>query len=1334
MAEIPLLLEEALAEEGLAAEEAGSLGAEAVETAAVPLTEEEVQANAQRVINSLKTPEGRANLKLHAKTLLKNNLPNIVKAALGTTIGAGAGAGIEAAIKGAGDHVTQIVKDKASSIMNNTRDKLQGRVDAGRADMQHFANAVADSRQPELAQVLQNPMARSQMITDGAALIANHHPSVMNKTVGDSILGADLASRSPFISGSGTGIAGPTDLQMRRQLIADRMQKAVGDGFFDDLWDGIKGVGKSVVHGVEGLVEHPGKTLEGLATLPLQMIPGGSGLSKALGGGGPSAAQSKPSTNVYVIKEGGQKPVGDARIGLTPRNTVGKTAFNQAPSTLIQPSRALGMLPRGSMAMETPAMRNQNALAMINRKRTYAQMDAPGSDMISSEMVMGAPIGSQSTASVGTGGSDSVDKIAGDAAPPAASANTFKTVGDALPPPNDSTASDERNMAMMTHGEVQRAGGMVANSIIGRLLALLVQKEQLLDCQAYFSTGLNSVQMRGVTIQNYEQKDAVWNLTSIRFNASLPFMSCQPTAFPAESDQTHTDLAYTLSAISVVEIELEQPDISPPLASNVTYAALAPLLDGMPITEFASALRIRIRNTDVDALVNLAALTKLNFEAQTGYSFMLMLLKLMAYQSWFFYSPGNEWDQIATGVNYEVDGGNWATQDAIFPFDLKADMTNRFLTRAQYSARNLRIAVITYREMTDKLLGRQNQGARWTAGGQNRNWDPQFEPDTWTTTCAVVFVNSSEKQNYPERLTARMLTQMAYPVTFVRSETPWRSYQTTNNGAEWVDVAAASEGHIYPNGNMMHIPGPTDTVLLVMTDLEEIQQGFNLRLGATGHVVNVTWLMTPGNPAGHAVLANAIYNFLDNADVPTVIQWEIARWESRYGNASDRSSAMRVLANSLYRKGPGRFYSESPVQVEQEAMGYRQVIVKQGGAAPAPGNFPIDNVVFNYGDNSPAAAIFNNVKYGTELPIGYKMVGRTQDAAHTIWSAKTQGTTFKIGQTDAVMQLMAERGWLKPSEESPQTNLSNPARTFASIREMAEIMHAISTHLREANSISLFDYLGYGQTNVAVARDAQIDSNLAMRMKFFGPAEGIMTYGIQYPQATIDFEHMKPDNGAGLLNVNDWLLHRVTVTSWVGESHIALSKYLGAPILAETRARFNSPATYKATKMTNPDNINQQVIVDSVVPGYDDVDEVKALYGLRIWSKAALPVGAVVNPKFIINNETTGQTRRFFIAFDSPLVDAATMASYGQEGYANLFTNFPLPIIHNPIVYEWGTAGERSRYGVSGLRSSFVIPEGTPSSALFVTLNDTVSTEVSPYWSGNGQPHLFRAKTLAEFL
>mgnify|MGYP002803865499 FL=1 len=1271
---------------------------------------------------------------MHAKTLLKNNLPNIVKAALGTTIGAGAGAGIEAAIKGAGDHVTQIVKEKATNMMNNARNRMQHAVDAGRQDMRRYAGTVEDNTQPHLAQVLANPMARTQMITDGAALIANHHPSIMEKTVGDALLGSDIASRSPFISGGGTGIAGPTDLQMRRQLIADRMQKAVGDGFFDDLWDGIKGVGKSVVHGVEGLVEHPGKTLEGLATLPLQMIPGGSGLSKALGGGGPSTAQAKPSTNVYVIKEGGQKPVGDARLGLTPRNTVGKTAFNQAPSTLIQPSRALGMLPRGSMAQETPAMRNQNALAISNRKRSFAQMDAPGSEVIAPQMVMGMPIGSDASASVGTESGSGVDKVAGDAAPPAAAANTFKTVGDALPP-NDATTSDERNMAMMTHGEIERAGGMVANSIIGRLLALLVQKEQLLDCQSYFSTGLNSTQMRGVTIQNYEQKDAIWNLTSIRFNASLPFMAFQPTAFPLEADNTHTDLQYALSAVSVVEIELEQPTISPPLASNVTYAALAPLLDGMPITEFASALRIRIRNTDVDALVNLAALTKLNFEAQTGYSFMSMLLKMMAYQSWFFYLPGNEWDQIATGVNYDVDGGNWDLQDVMFPFDLK-QANNRYLTRALYAGRNLQVAVITYREYTDKLLGRQNDGARWTVMGQNRNWAPEFEPDQWTTNCAVVFINSSEKANYPERLSARMLSQMAYPVTFRRSNTAWRSFQAVDNDSpEWVDVAGAAEGHIYCNGNLMHIPGPTDTVLFVMTDLEDIKQGFQLTLGATGHTVNVTWLMTPGNPGGAAILTGAINNYLDNADVPTVLQWEIARWESRYGNASDRSSAMRVLANALYRKGPGRYYSESTVAAQRVQMGYRQVIIKTGGQAPAPANFPIDNVVFDYDDNvQDAPPIFNNIKYGTELPIGYKMVGRNQDDAHTLWIVKTQGTTFKIGQTDAIMQLMAERGWLKPSEESPQTNLSNPARTFASIREMAEIIHAITTHLREANSLSLFDFFGYGQTNVVNAREGQIDSNLAMRMKFFGPAQDVMTYGIQYPQATVLFEQMKPDNGAGLMDVNDWDLNRLLVTPWVGESHIALSKYLGAPILAETRARFNSPTTYKATKMQDPDNPNRRIIVDSIVPGYDDVDEVKALYGLRIWTKAALPVGEITNPKFILDNITTGQVERMYVAFDSPLVDGATLTSYGEHDYANLFTTFPLPIIHNVVVYIWAIAGERIRYGVPGLRSSFVIPEGTPSSALFVTLNDTVSTEVSPYWSGNGQPHLFRAKTLAEFL
>lgn len=1201
----------------------GAETAEGLEAASTAEAEAAARADAREVINAMKNPAVRQQLMATARQgaskWVRNHAGQLVRAGAGTLAAGGVGAGIDEAIEQARDKGRQMLSHLPTSAQNPT----------ARARM-----------------AAQNPMIRTHVISDGAALLANQVPEMQN-----------IVRQSPALSQTNSGHSSTRQSATRSTR---PRQKTVGDNFWDDVANAFD----PMVNWMNDKIYAPmANAIGGESTADkiggpiMKTIPG---IPKAAIPSGPAPPKQKILQPVVVV-EGNhptQKTVGDAPPGLK-HGQVGKTIFNQ--STLIRRPVATNVAP------------NQEIAAMPNNN--FYGTNMLGADYRNMQNLFDTP---------GIAEGSGINKVVGDAAPTRGmKRRAIKTVGDA--PPGD----------IMTEEEVETAATLAHASTLLTLQMLLVQKSQLLNCQNYFDTGLSDVNMRIAVTNEYGQKQAVWNQSPIRYNCSLPMAALNPTVVPFW-DVGPADVDFSQGFLAIIEYERYALAISTPLAGNVTYAALSPLLHGAPLTDFASALRVKVILTEVDALVNAMEMTKLSFEAQTSYSFVIPLSKLLLYLGQIYYIQGQEMNEFVSGMQYWAPHAAWGVHDRRFPLGAINDTVANLP--------NANLAWITYKEMVDKLLNITNIGDRW---GNNVNWAPEFDPENWGNSCAVVFVRIDELNRVPDRLSARILSQLDYPYYIRNCDADWARLQADN---AWDD--AGQHGTVFPRAGLGHIPGPTDVVLFIVVNMSIIRPGQTLSFGATGHVQQLAAGNTPAAPLIGAQLWLALEAFITHGDGPVALINEVRRWESTYGNNSDRDSALRVVAHQMYARGQPKYFSEALDNQYDEFMGYR--------VCTDPADTPFEG---GCEENSDEEANRNVMRDNTETPLGWRISAR--NAVDVDMNNATQDACIKLGQQDLMISFMVERKWLLTAEESAEQRLSDPTRIFATVREMAEIMLAESTIIRQLASISYFDVLQYGDTAVAPAE--KLTSELGYRNKYFEAAAAILIEGIQYPSAFIDFETQQPYDTLDVIGNDDWEAGRLVVIPWTGMSEISYAKYVGAPILAATRVSLRSE-TFRSGLIVDPDTQND-IIVDSVLPDQSPVG-VSALEGLRLLTKAYLPTGVALNPKWILFNTTTANTKRWFVAFNPPDMDIATMKAYDLD--VVLYSVFATPVIHYVLVRNWSEGAQNYRYGVNGMRETFLTQTGSVNFGLFVSLADAKSTEVSPYYGGHGREDFFRVLTFAD--
>lgn len=594
-------------------------------------------------------------------------------------------------------------------------------------------------------------------------------------------------------------------------------------------------------------------------------------------------------------------------------------------------------------------------------------------------------------------------------------------------------------------------------SVMFELMSKIVQIEQLLLSTVKIQPGSTPRNTLAQIITQVAPQPFLRAHRTIQFNYNQWGANGHLATMQNKSDDTNS---WTNILAATRTVVTSQPRAVPYLG-NVTWSQLAPLINNTSIGEFSSIFRLKIRANDMDVMANQMAQSYNQIQAAAGYSAATKLAKLMAYQVALFQITRNEetaiWGngQVMTLNQYDGNVGG-LLGNRFFPLNT----TNAALA---VGLQRMTLGVVGYSQFVDLQLGRIP-------------WEPNqvYNCKSWGTATAVVMCRLAELSSGLQ-LYARAMGELDFPLKFI--------------GRNCVTLNVTAAGGLSKPGNttwtpwisLSHIAGPTDKVLLVITDYESpIANAGALRVEfgnvptdtvACGYpnVVTNTWALWTG--------PNNIYSQYGNA-----ITTEIKNWEDVFGCASDRSTAMRWVAENSLAFGP----PENRLLDGNKAITLRPFI---GDAA--------DSVMISLLD--PGTVNLNSETIGLcRTPSG--ILRQTLDAPNndpfSVLGLSTLIPCYELPAGDPGIDFLCYRSWLRPAEEYPQMRLFDPMTVTLAINELADALTAAVDFAMELHSVN-FAQLWYSNNRYAGPYGPPMQlhkSNVVLRV-----IQDIFRMGIQYP-------------------------------------------------------------------------------------------------------------------------------------------------------------------------------------------------------------------------------------------
>lgn len=659
-----------------------------------------------------------------------------------------------------------------------------------------------------------------------------------------------------------------------------------------------------------------------------------------------------------------------------------------------------------------------------------------------------------------------------------------KVVGDAPPggEQGEVMTDDQQNAAVMNLQE----------SVIFNLMSRLVLNEQVLVQSSSMPRGLKEAELNNYFARDLEALVGTYRQSEIQALFGFKGMTVSSEySVLVTMDAVTKEVSVVFDSIGYLYasgVALETAKVSPPISSNETLTRLAPLLAGAALGEYSSQLRIKTFSTDVDLMMRATASTINNIQAQTGYSFCLPLVKCLGYLLARVTLMGDEFNQLVPDLYWTLQlDEEWTRAGRGFPLSPRGDED----VYNDYSWAGAKLAVIS-----DATFVKAVTGLISTSG-----WD-ELHPSFWGTECAVVFIPQNDSAN-GKMNAVRMAMQMGYPIELQRAVGVWKWY---HRGDTMSTVKPASH-YIYKNSSLVYIRGPHKAVLFVILNSRE-NAGVGLALGdgvdqTEAHSMTLDAVDNPPNNPyvvgeGNTAAGRALRVVTEKECINMLLAY-INEWEYTFGNASDRSSALRFWADHAYRWQRSRY-----VRNEWD-VGSAQTL----GLAIAHDKTKTGNMsAFTQFSDIPllwenACRVLTKDRWGliqqtarttTLLPLA-KVSVPEEVTKNFAWVNGSPADASRLPYEDYMINYLVLRRWVTCNEEYPEVRLDDPARIAHTICVMANIM-ATAGDLSAQQSDFSFSEL-FCSPLVFSASPA---SQYRCKQILFPSLEQLLTNGIQYPQ------------------------------------------------------------------------------------------------------------------------------------------------------------------------------------------------------------------------------------------
>jgi hypothetical protein len=888
--------------------------------------------------------------------------------------------------------------------------------------------------------------------------------------------------------------------------------------------------------------------------------------------------------------------------------------------------------------------------------------------------------------------------------------SAFKKIVADDPPMSVSTLHSSKivgddDTALGTKDQFRNAAVAINSSIGSDFLSRLISLDQLLASTINIRPGSSRTEAFGQFRKHFTNGQQLYKVANQYTNENPAGVMMMPIVYPIAISAPATPGVYNwdnfpslLASSSIIpwsKTMIGPVSESVPLLGNVTWQLLRPLMANVTVAEFSSALRVKVRMTDMDAMANTMAHTYSLVEAMSGYAFSSKLAKLLGYVVSYTSLNGRDesgWAGVGLVKNQILDANGWVgLGKVLFPFN---SQFNRAL--------HVEFGLVTYVDFIELLLGRQRAN------------NPIYGPDTWGRTTAVCMVNRAELQNGAV-MACRALQELEYPVLASRERTEWWNMDV-NNTATRLTASHWSA----PVISGAQIEGPTAKVLFVVIDDERTTSATETIQFLAQQVQNVGYPNTATIDTD--VFADLFYNFSRGNSYITYLMAEITRWEQIYGNNSDRCSAMRWAAEN------SKLYRISPKIIVQPANVNNTLANVYSNVAS---NFLATNYLSVYNQRPPpytgyvdtfsnqndlCRAIATQWRTPTyQMRYIARVTFNNPESVGAITYIDQAAATYMLGASFPSIDFLCCRGWLRPSEEYPATRIYDYWQLVNTIYEMADVMAAYTDSVMETHSVNLPELtVPYQSLNFKYANQAR----LHLERGVWPAIRLLFSTGPQFPscrlltpayQSVLSLNYPKPYYTAYTefteeLYQNQYFLPatrisfavRAKYNDWflVNDPVVALGKF------GTHQAWMTDQYTGAVTVLFNMPTVK------------GDKDRIKELVKISLGAPGTADKNLLL-PQWI------GVITRNGRYYSSPLTLPGMWYAFafGYRTYSNettLATNIAFPAGYIPPSTDVFLGGDKLNFVASGPRDAFVLGSNSTAFYPFVQATNIISMKSAP--------------------
>ncbi|QXJ19456.1 capsid [Bluegill toti-like virus 1] len=824
--------------------------------------------------------------------------------------------------------------------------------------------------------------------------------------------------------------------------------------------------------------------------------------------------------------------------------------------------------------------------------------------------------------------------------------------------------------------QVSAAAALASSRIVQFAAARLVM-EQLLSTMIPVSPMAGKHEVMEAAIAAAQPDFTLYNNQPIDVEAERCGMTMQPTIYPWRDPGNYW--RYLLTDPIIARVIQVQPEKSTPISETPLAASIAPMLVGAPITEYSGTLRIKTMRTDFDMLMTVLGRVVPDLMTDGGYSAVRPYSVGLALAAAWGMPFGVEANEIVSGVQFRPT--------AQFPVPLGQSFPMTSLGHWGGA-----IAWVSLGEYALALNGQ----CFTPAVPAPVNWDPRFTPDKWDTTCAVIPIYR-EEMNDGAGNAVRVLLNCEHPFISAAYNVQWLKLQ--QNGYEEINwgpqtVPPAEYLTATPHSMLTLIEGPKDAILFVVCDMPVRRNG-NIYIGYQPAQLTMTGAHTPSNPYVAVVgqehdLIPAIQNSQLTPSFPSQLAVELQRLEQHMITASDRSSAMRLIADCAVRFSPPTVYTRSDPGALDQLNNYGAAFDDQTGL---PVMYRIQ-----------ASREYLLARQWTVTSASGSIL--TPERTH-MGEADKLPVTHKVGRYSSMLQLLAMRGMIMWQEEKAQVPTGTIYPLCEVLYEIGVLNAAITDAIMSEESQTCEDHW----------RDedaAQMQENTLLRLnkrnRIYPMVERAFMAGIQFPTSVPRLEGQEfPITAAQYA-----LLYRMDsgTSPYVRVPLVGLNKYFGgmvpvSPVITLLPLSMYNPSQYEQIRArTDVGNL----------PLWFNTFNLQPTQSMMIAETSKLMFSAVpdmrhLNPAIRVSDLPAAMDLRLqsmpVIPPDASWARSAVYSPY-NGGVVDMRTECTsLPIGASFPIFNIRT-GKRKRYYILGYSAMFRMPGGSAAIRI-ITSSDTAS-------------------------